>query len=162
MILGFSTNFPADKGKIANKPTCFIELIMNSLLRNGLAEFSEINDFEDNYSKKFGDDLVMVPNQKLHTIRKDSKNRWKAGNDIHFCINVRTKNQFQFAPIVKCISTQEIEIQDKNVWIDGLKCTWDEIEVLAINDGFDSVDAFFEYFNTGFTGKIIHWTNLKY
>ena len=29
---------------------------------------------------------------------------------IHFNINVRTKNQFQFAPVIKCVSTQKIEI----------------------------------------------------
>ena len=33
---------------------------------------------------------------------------------------------------------------------------------LAINDGFESLKHFFEYFNEDFEGKIIHWTDLKY
>lgn len=48
---------------------------------------------------------------------------------------------------------------------DGYKQRWngtDLIEKIAINDGFDSVDDFFSWFKDDFTGKIIHWTNLKY
>lgn len=33
---------------------------------------------------------------------------------------------------------------------------------LAINDGFESIDDFFNYFNEDTTGKIIHWTDLEY
>jgi hypothetical protein len=30
------------------------------------------------------------------------------------------------------------------------------------NDGFDSIEDFFSYFDKGFKGKIIHWTDLRY
>jgi hypothetical protein len=45
--------------------------------------------------------------------------------------------------------------------------TWthtDEIEELAINDGFDSVADFWDYFSSygDFEGRIIHWTDLTY
>ena len=33
---------------------------------------------------------------------------------------------------------------------------------LARNDGFDSIQAFFEWFKEDFEGKIIHWTDLRY
>lgn len=33
---------------------------------------------------------------------------------------------------------------------------------LAINDGFDSSNSFFTWFNRDFSGQIIHFTNLKY
>ena len=33
---------------------------------------------------------------------------------------------------------------------------------LAKNDGFESVEDFFAYFNKDFKGKIIHWTDLQY
>ena len=36
------------------------------------------------------------------------------------------------------------------------------IKILAKNDGFDSVDDFFKWFDKDFNGKIIHWTNKKY
>ncbi len=112
---------------------------------------------------------------KLHTIRTDPSSRWKAGMDIHMVINNRTKNRFQFAPVVKCTSVQVFELEYKNhllaqnpnytycvLKIDGVSRSREEIEELAINDGFDSVEDFFKYFNKDFKGKLIHWTDLKY
>lgn len=117
-------------------------------------------------------------NPKITTIREDASNRWRAGMDIHMVINNRTKNRFQFAPVMKCKRVQAIEIKqmlmtmsaysitvDEKIFVvevDGKRLNRFDIEVLAINDGFDSVEDFFSYFNKDFTGKIIHWTNLKY
>lgn len=36
-----------------------------------------------------------------------------------------------------------------------------QMALFAHNDGFNSVDDFFAWFNTDFTGKIIFWSNLK-
>lgn len=112
---------------------------------------------------------------KLHTIRLDEKNRWGAGADIHFVINNRKPNRFQFAPVIKCVSVQNIEINYVNKCSDFPRVTIDGkvryvfvkddliiMKQLAINDGFNSVEDFFAYFNKDFTGKIIHWTDLKY
>ena len=109
---------------------------------------------------------------KLHTIREDKKNRWKPGTDIHFIINNRTPQRYQFAPILKCVSTQKFEIfwQDLDlyplaipqVYVDGVWLIGQQLQNLAINDGFNCLDDFFLYFNKNFTGKIIHWTNFKY
>ena len=33
---------------------------------------------------------------------------------------------------------------------------------LVQNDGFASISDFFKFFNKDYTGKIIHWTDLKY
>jgi hypothetical protein len=113
---------------------------------------------------------------KLHTIREDKNNRWKSGITIDFFINVRTKKMFRFAPKVPVVSTQTIEIKYIGfsdgfrpwVKIDGKNVyTLDQIESekmlkLANNDGFDTIQAFFDYFNKDFVGKIIHWTTLKY
>jgi hypothetical protein len=90
---------------------------------------------------------------------------------IDFFINTRKKDMFRFAPKIPVISTQEIDISNPypkntewmpNVWIDNKKLNSIEIFELAKNDGFDSIEDFFNYFNQDFTGKIIHWTNLKY
>lgn len=46
---------------------------------------------------------------------------------------------------------------------DAMKTLYaNNIEKLAINDGFDSVEDFFAWFNKDFEGQIIHFTNLKY
>lgn len=131
----------------------------------------------------FGDDGYyshLDHKPKLHTIRHDPHGRWKPGMTIHPVINNRTPNRFQFAPEIVCTGVQEIKIKHgmfgfKSVWIDGNitgnfsenfigenpVCT-DLMRTIAINDGFDSLEQFFAYFNEDFTGKIIHWTDLKY
>lgn len=152
--------------------------------------------YQESYLHKFlgywdgtGDMVYEPVNPKLHTIREDKSNRWGAGTDVHFVINNRTKNRFQFAPVIKCKSVQEIQILNCNylpmdyfyesvgylekiivravefinywkIWIgdknNGRFLSIEQIKQLAINDGFDSVDDFFAYFNKDFTGKIIH------
>jgi len=42
------------------------------------------------FKTKFTDKILN--GSKIHTIRKDSKNRWKVGNTIHFANGIRTKN----------------------------------------------------------------------
>jgi hypothetical protein len=164
MILAFSQ-------KINDKPTYFVEKIWACLYYRFIDFDDKFYKYNQEYKEKFEGAIFVnfgITHPKRHTIRKDTSNRWKAGNDIHFCINVRTKNQFQFAPVVKCVSTQKLEIKKHpihnvfSVYVDGIYLEPDDTELLAINDGFDSVEDFFAYFNKDFTGKIIHWTNLKY
>ena len=103
MILAFTQ-------KLNGKPSYFVEKIWQSLPAKLALESNYFSGGLMRKNYKFSDDAYdMKP--KMHTIRKDSSNRWKAGNDIHFTINVRTKNQFQFVPVVKCISVQIIEIK---------------------------------------------------
>lgn len=173
MTLSFSTKFPS------GKPTYFVQKVWQSIW--------EMGDYRHEFECYFGELLERkitpadVPTDymvrgKLHTIRADAKDRWKQGNNIHFVINNRTKNRFQFAPILPVKSLQRISIRwltdeltdEKSpwCWIDG-ECfaagfeanNW---EKLAINDGFDNVEDFFNWFSEDFTGKIIHWTEFKY
>lgn len=187
MILPFSTKFPN------GKPTYFIEKIWTSIS----AIYPELSNqyirhFFPQHRMKFGCDWDETNHPRVakkHTIRKDERNRWKPGMKIHFVINNRTKNFFQFAPVIECKSVQKIEIKDVSdlevrernflqrvyveslketfykawrVEVDGRKLTIPEVWKLAKNDGFESVDEFFNWFNSDFTGKIIHWTDLKY
>lgn len=112
---------------------------------------------------------------KLHTMRQDEKNRWKPGMKIHAVVFNRTKKRFQFVPVMECKAVQDIEIVygDHRVevfidceYYDGVSMRDDteheELETLARNDGFKDKSGFFNYFKKGFTGKIIHWTDLKY
>jgi len=126
---------------------------------------------------KFDNTISHIP--KFHTIRKDESKRWGPEVMIDFFINARTKLMFRFAPRIPVISTQNIRIKRyndlaqvfiDNIWfgdaffngfnkIDGHNV---DLETLALNDGFESVDDFFKYFDSDFKGKIIHWTDLKY
>lgn len=179
MILPFSTHFKD------GKPTYFIEKIWLSILSK-LPDVTGLNDFEENYFKKFGEfwdgasDSTIIP--KHHTIREDKHDRWKPGMKIHMVIYNRSKNQFQFAPVLECKSVQRIKIllhdhENYNtigVSICGaryhvritktgeiISCP-DLLNTLAINDGFKDSEHFFQWFNKDFTGKIIHWTDLRY
>jgi transcription termination factor Rho len=169
MILGFIT-------KIKDKPTFFPEKILSCMhydLKIG-AKLNEFLNFE-RLGYKTKQDLInkiLSVKPKKHTIRRDEKQRWKFDNWIHFNINVRTVLMYLFAPIIKCKSTQIIEIgklKSTDIWyldfavsVDDVYLSASQIEKLAINDGFDSVEDFFEWFNEDYKGKIIHWTDLKY
>ena len=50
---------------------------------------------------------LILGGTKIHTIREDKKDRWKAGNVIHFATGVRTKKYNLFSK-GECKSTQGI------------------------------------------------------
>ena len=186
MILSFKT-------KINDKPTYFPEKIITGLFKSQIIsrekaielfypqslmkmvpmEYHGIKSDVAISKVKFDNSIDHSP--KIHTIRKDDKNRWKPGIMIDFFINARHKDMFRFAPRIPVVSTQKIRIihlkdtllgvvlsHKMYVLIDGKRLSDDEIDKLAINDGFKDGWAFFEYFNEDFEGKIIHWTNLQY
>lgn len=177
MTLSFQT-------QIDGKPNYFIDKIWNSFL-----EPRSLNplvwEYYEKYTNAFFDKNLehwgVSFEKKIHTIREDKKNLWKAGNDIHFVINNRTKKRFQFAPIVQVKSIQRITIDYSisenefphigiNRTIGDYKYLTPtnhfeyvtELQELAVNDGFDSWEDFLKYFNKNFKGKIIHWTDLRY
>ncbi len=121
---------------------------------------------------------------KLHTIR--TSKRVKVGMKLKLCNwegKAYRSKVIGFADAV-CLATQDIKIEWENhgagnngkemiapvVWIDGemfYAPFWGEgskenLDRLAVNDGFSSADDFLKWFNKDFDGQIIHWTNLKY
>lgn len=158
MTLGFST-------QINKKPNHFVAKIWRSFLHGVEMNGKEFKDYFEILTSEYKIFIDQVK-PKLHTIREDAHDRWKAGNDIHFVINNRTPERFQFAPVVKCISTQSIKIKHTAagifVIVDNKILNHSETETLAINDGFETLEDFFKYFNKSFSGKIIHWTDKKY
>jgi hypothetical protein len=175
MILSFKQK------KKNGEPTYFIEKIWRGLISAGIFNKYLKFNYEDKYVAKFDklwDGWGDFPTPKLHTIREDKHGRWKPGMKIHFYVGSRTKNAFQFAPVVECKSVQKIEIEylinleifktspllphPVSVEIDERSMSYDEIITLSKNDGFYSIDDFFDWFNTDFTGKIIHWTDFRY
>jgi hypothetical protein len=165
MILPFST-------KINGKETFFVEKIHKGIRENYLlAPVDPSIHYPTDYNFIAKDKLPA----KIHTIREDKKNRWKAATKIDFFINARQKNMLRFAPVLPVVSVQKIEIKwyrnskEKRFWYKDATICIDEVYLncescikLAQNDGFDTIEDFFDYFNEDFTGKIIHWTDLKY
>lgn len=178
MILSFSTKFKN------GKPTNFVGKIWTGLfpiMDHSIDEwFPIIKECREKELIPLGEKIIDSIGEfkgKLHTIREDKHNRWHAGVLIHFTVFPRSSKMFQFAPVIPCKSVQKIEIsylpargwasillpKPVSISIDNrfLEST-KEVKQLAQNDGFDSVDDFFDWFKTDFTGKIIHWTDLKY
>ena len=117
------------------------------------------------FKKQFPDKII--DGSKIHTIRADKLDRWKVGNKIHFATGVRTKHYNNFKEGF-CLHIQKIKFKYDgdcpvpSIAIDEVMLHCHEIEELAINDGFDDVKSFLEWFNSDFTGKIIHWTDKIY
>jgi len=131
------------------------------------------------FKQKFVD--LIKSGSKIHTIREDKMNRWRAKISIEHATGVRTKNYNQFHSGT-CQSIQFIRIR----WIDAIVSVdignkkdemrliyysnpsdnrefgVMEMKCLSLNDGFESIDDFFKWFDKDFKGKIIHWTNHKY
>lgn len=183
MILSFTQ-------KINGKPNYFIEKIWLAIaiINQALANANR-SDYRALHKEKFGVYWESPPldkevKPKLHTIRmfrktKDGKRaekQWKAGDTIHPGINNRSPDYFQFAPAIKCTGIQTIIIgwEGSNVvvTIDGMPFfvqTENDNRIgeqmmlqLAINDGFESIEDFFTYFNEDFNGVIIHWSDIRY
>ncbi len=169
MTLGFKTH-------IDGKPTFFIDKIWWSFPE-------EIRTYENweykiHVAKKFTATMSqkMTGFPKIHTIREDKHDRWKVGMNIHFVINNRTKDRFQFAPVIPVTEIQTIKIDHQNdseypiIHIDSKRyCPIEnhfdyfvKLDELSQNDGFDTIKQFLDYFKEDFEGKIIHWTDFKY
>lgn len=122
---------------------------------------------------------LILSGHKIHTIREDACNRWRAGRVMHMATGLRTREYKQFYQDT-CKGTQQIEIRYNkgggvNVFIDEqffhYQTTWGlpwtentkaKMRMLAVNDGFTTIAEFFAWFNRNYKGKIIHWTPLVY
>jgi hypothetical protein len=111
---------------------------------------------------------------KKHSLREDPTGRWIKDRKIHYATDVRTTNM-NIWRVGVCTGVQKIEISHffsnkgtvnelhvVNIHVDGRKLNQSEINQLAINDGFPDFDSFLEWFNSDWSGKIVHWTDLRY
>lgn len=123
------------------------------------------------FKKKVGDKPTnfkekILSFSKKHTIREDKHDRWKQGRMIQFAYGVRTKQFEKFAEM-PCLGIQKIRIVISGfapvfnqIYVDGKEIVgYKLLNEFAKNDGFDSIEDFFKWFNKDFEGKIIHWTN---
>ncbi len=125
-----------------------------------------ILSFKKQYPEK------IIDGYKIHTIRLDPTNRWKAGKKIHFATGVRTKHYHQFMS-GECKSVQKIKIRwpllestsrarQIVIHVDGKRLKPMQMLDLARKDGFHDTFEFAHWFNKDFEGKIIHWTDYRY
>ena len=168
MILPFST-------QLNGKPTYFVEKIHKSFRIHEVNMKAAI-DPRIHYTADYNFVAKDKFTAKLHTIREDKNDRWKRGTKIDFFINCRQKNMFRFAPRISVISTQHVFMTYWGNDIIQISVSGRELfghnERLefAINDGFDTWEDFFNYFypiiekskDKCFSGKVIHWTDLRY
>lgn len=182
--------WPKEMG-LQDDKTYFIEKINLGLLKSNQTKAIDYVETLEDYRSKFDSnwDVKSDLKPKIHTIRKDESERWKPGMKIHFVVNNRSPNRFQFAPIVQCACVQNIEIINAEnygigdpkvsysgkinisgidwffgliVKVDGRTLKKKEVQNFVVNDGFESVWDFFLYFQHDFKGRLIHWTNLRY
>lgn len=116
-----------------------------------------------NGQNTFFEDYIQI-GVKKHSIREDQHNRWKPGMLIQFAYGVRTKSYRQFNERV-CLSVQTIKIEtipQIKIVVDDRELSPIEVAELIYNDGFTSQKEFTAWFKNSFSGKIIHWTDLKY
>lgn len=176
MTLTFLKQFPW--GADTNFATKIIIGLMGSGYIKDVDDLMQYAQY-DQYMPDSNAKTSTITLKKVHTIRADEKNRWRKGRLIHFkqWYNTPYRSMLnQFAPKVvvrlcQCIEidyTSLPECEKPIIVIDGkhfynpLLAIDNGLETLAQNDGFDSIDDFFKYFNTDFKGKIIHWTDLRY
>lgn len=164
MITSFLTTHRA--GALKGKRTNFPEKIIKGIVGKVLSHDFHISPYLKALKQSgyhFNDTTDFAP--KIHTIRHDVNDRYQIGKFLHLCINSRQKNMCIFLPPVPITNHQKITITHKNgftVRIDRRKLSKPEIQALANNDGFESVEDFKEYFNKDFKGKLVHYTNYQY
>lgn len=112
------------------------------------------------FMRRFAD--LVESDTKPHTIRDNNRNgrHAKDGDDLQLYTGMRTKSCRKLRD-AKCVGVYEIDIQYPHVRIlisvGWLKLSRGEINQLAIGDGFDSVDDFFDYFKEKRDRVLILW-----
>lgn len=171
MILGFKQYFPwhTEKGPA---PSNFREKILAGAgyVMVGHPEVKQIPMKVNSYTEHIGS---WKP--KIHTMREDPHNRWRAGRSIQMVYrgpkySILDHFNKGIPELEKCKSVQKVEIKwikpeiptGAEVIIDGRFLSYDEIDTLAINDGFNSIEDFFRWFRNNWSGYILHWTDFRY
>jgi len=169
MKLQFATFFPKRMPIMGGLPTDFKAKLWQGFAKMDLNNLNSSKYIE--YLKRLTPAEVALighVNPKLHTIRTDENDEIHPGVEIYFFDDL----DLIIAPPLECTHTQKIMIDrvgctgfwrmDVVVSIDGRVLQHWEVLTLSRNEGFDSPDDFFEFFDKDCMKKIIHWTKIKY
>lgn len=148
--------------------------------------------FADKTATNF--DYKIIVGEKTHSFREGE--RWRPGMSIQMYVHARTPNSFQFNKdrphLEKCTATQPWAFvfgeQGQLQLLIGAEMGAelrlvgpDQLELIARNDGFNSAEAFLNYFlprvvqapidakvgsltygRQALKGQIVHWTDTRY
>ena len=98
-----------------------------------------------NFKKNFAP--MILSGRKPHTIRRRRKRPTVVGDRLYLYTGMRTKGCEKIAE-GDCTRVDPIVIYpyQRRLEFRGVDVSGGELEILAIRDGFDSVSAFFEFF----------------
>ena len=111
-----------------------------------------------NYKKEL--ERALVSGVKIHTIRKKPI---AVGTMLNHIVYPYHKSR-RCVLSNFCTSTQTIVINPflKMIEIDGKRLSDIDTERVAKNDGFETMEDFWTFFNEPYQGMIIHWAETKY
>lgn len=111
-----------------------------------------------NYKKEL--ERALVSGVKLHTIRQKPIAVGTMMNHIVYPYHKERRCVLSNF----CTSTQMITIESssRTIKVDNKELSKVDIKRLSKNDGFDSIEDFWSFFNQDYQGMIIHWTETRY
>ena len=111
-----------------------------------------------NYKKEM--ERALANGVKLHTIRQKPREVRTIMN--HIVYPYHKERGCVLSNL--CTETQMITIEpsSRTIKVDGRELSKVDIERVSINDGFETMDDFWTFFNEPYQGMIIHWTDTKY
>ena len=114
--------------------------------------------FEEQFVDKIRD------GRKVHTILEDEYRLAQAGDTIRFA-TASNYNRFKEG-VCEYIQMVELYPKTREIYLESkgeMQLMNSNLnETFAKNDGFDSEDEFWEWFDKPFKGVVVHWTNLTY
>ena len=102
-----------------------------------------------NFKKQFAP--AITNGTKLQTIRAPRSTRHaRPGELIQLYTGMRTKTCRKLLPDPQCKAVLPVEITAEGVTLDGVQLQGRTLELFAKDDGFESIDAFLEFFQPRF------------
>lgn len=158
------------------KPSFFVDLVWQGILEgeactsvpftaNGRLEsfYRHYRDYFQTFGKNW-DAAAINYSPKLHTIRSNKNGYYKKGMFLHPVVNNRSKNRFQFAPVLKCTGTQRIHMEGEDLFVDFKRVNRGVAKTISRIDGFPLLHEFIQWMKDNDDGNlvIVHWSKLKY
>jgi hypothetical protein len=111
-----------------------------------------------NFKKQFAP--LVKAGVKRQTIRAFRSRPFRKSDYLYLYTGMRTKTCEKLGETVAQV-VSEITITEENVKINGEILSQDTLTMLALADGFDSVDEFYDFFRLShglpFHGQLIQW-----
>ncbi len=96
-----------------------------------------------NFKKEFAH--AVETGQKMQTIRPERRRPTKPGERLKLYTGMRTKNCRLLVDTI-CKNVRPVEIHSTHIVVGGLVLSSEERIELAANDGFDSLELFYDFF----------------